>query len=225
MYDFWYTMGVAVIQPALLDAITPAKPAFDFGQRLVIDFVDDVPVLRPNAPSTGLLENKPTTDVRLAIATFVKGYSASAPPIGIYTAGRFCQLVLIPYFASAQQDDSSFEDIIDLAHQAYVKAVGAGKESQLATFPAFLGLCLMDGRLVQDFAAPTPKLIEILAEFGMKPDATTLEWQIATAFVKAPEFGDATQLLMLADNDPWQGGGSTLEQAYFWDGKSEYAIP
>ncbi len=224
MYDFWYTMGVATIKPALLDPIKSAA-AFDFYPRIVIDVINGVNVTRQPGPSTGLLEEAPTEAVRLAIAKFVKAYSPSAPPIGVYTAGRMCQLVLIDHFSNASPKDTAFKNIIALAHSGYTGAVGAGPESKLPSFPAFLGLCLLDANMVLDFAAPTPKLAQIVSEFGIKIDAGNREWQIATAFVQTQGFKKATFLLMAADNDPWQGGGSTLEQAYFWSGKTEYAIP
>jgi hypothetical protein len=91
-------------------------------------------------------------------------------------------------------------------------------------FPAFLGLCLMDGNLIHDFAHPTPKLIEAVSEFGVTVDAANREWQIATAFVKTTEFDKAANLLMASSGNPW-AGRVTLEQVYFWPGFSEHAIP
>jgi hypothetical protein len=140
MYDFWFTMGAAIVKPALLDAIVNAKPAFDFLQRIIVEIEDGVPVLLPKGPNTGVLENASTTNVREAIAKFVRNFSSSAPPIGIYCAGRFCQLVEIPFFDPAQSQNSAFKDILKLANTAYLTAVGAGPDSKLPMFPAFLGL-------------------------------------------------------------------------------------
>src|SRR5215472_11625764 len=111
MYDLWYTLGVAVIQPELLDAIKAAGPVYDLIDRLVIEVQDGERILRPKDPRAGLLEKRPTTSVRVAIAKFVKQFSPSAPPIGIYTAGRFCELVVLPNFSSTLPNSSSMEDV------------------------------------------------------------------------------------------------------------------
>lgn len=231
MYDLWYALGVGIITPKLLVEINKANPKFDFVQRIIIEIADDqIPVLRPKAPNTGLLEDGPTTAVRLAIAGFVQKFSPAAPPIGIYCAGRLCQLIQIPFFSSSQQDRSSFSDIIALAHQAYLIAIGQGPESKLATFPAFLGLCLLDGNLVQDLphrqdgciTKATPRAIEAAGEFGIGDDAKR-EWEIVTAFISADEFVQASDLLMVQDKSPWKG--TTGEQIFFWQGLTEHAIP
>jgi hypothetical protein len=224
MYDFWFTLGVATIKPALLDEINGSGPAFDFVDRLTIEITGGLPALRPKAPGTGLLEAAPTTKVRETIAKFVRNFSPAAPPIGIYCAGRFCQMMKIPFFSSTQPGDSSFKDIITLANQGYIKAVGAGPASNLPMFPAFLGLCLMDGNFVFEFDNPTPKLTEAVSEFGIVIGDASRDWQIAKAFVKTDEFSKATQLLMVSNMSCWAGGGNTFEQMFFWIGKSEHAI-
>jgi hypothetical protein len=222
MYDVWYTMGLAVMRPALLDAINAAGPVFNTLQRIIVEIGNGNQVLRPVTPNSGVLVNAPTTSVRLAIAQFTRAYSPASPPIGIFCAGRFSQLVTIPYFSSTLPASSAFKDIISLANQAYTKAIGTGAESTLASFPAFLGLCMLDVGVVNDFPVPTPALIEVAGEFGITIGAGSREWQIATAFTRAQEFSTATQLLMAGDSDPWECG--CQEQAYFWNGFSEHAI-
>lgn len=223
MYDMWYTTGVAVIRPALLDAIQNAKPVFNFVDRFIIEVEDGNQTLIPKAPRTGLLEPDPTTRVRQAIAKFVKNFSAAAPPIGIYTAGRFSQYAAIPNFSSARPNDSKISDIMAIANQGYKKAVGMGAESADPTFPAFLGLCMMDGALAHKLGTPTPEQVEVATEFGIPADPANRSWQIATNFVQTIEFGTATQLFMLSDLDPWTV--CTEEQIFFWKGLNERAIP
>jgi hypothetical protein len=223
VYDFWFTLGTATIKPALLDAIQNAGPVFDFVQRIIVEIEDGEQTLRPSAPSAGLLENTPTTAVRAAIAKYVGAFSPAAPPIGIYCAGRLSQLMKIPFFSSTDQAHTSFRDIIKLANQAYVKGLAGGAESKLPSFPAFLGLCLVDGQLVEGFENPGADVKQIVSEFGISVDSANREWQIATAFADTDEFASATQLLMLGNMNPWRG--TTLEQVFFWDGLSEHAIP
>jgi hypothetical protein len=223
VYDFWFTLGVTIMRPALLDKISDAGPVFDFVDRIIIEVTNGQPALRPKAPDTGLLEKDPTTAVRLAISKFVRGVSAAAPPIGIYCAGRFCQLIKIPFFASAQPNTSSLRDIINSAHAGYLAALNDGPESPIPAFPAFLGWLLVDPALVPDFDSPTDQVKEVASEFGVVVDDTNRSWQIARTFVKTNEFLHATQLLMVADNSPWKS--ATAEQIIFWTGLSEHAIP
>jgi hypothetical protein len=223
MYDLWYTLGVAVIRPELLDAIKAAGPVYDLIDRYVIEVQKGEQTLRPKDPRAGLLEHNPTTNVRVAIAKFVKQFSPSAPPIGIYTAGRFCELVLLPNFASALPSSSSMKDVINLAHTAYDGAIGHGPQSTLPTFPAFLGLCMMDGNFVAAFKKPTTLLKQAVSEFGITIDPKNLEWQIANLFVKAQEFRQAVKLFMASDMTGWTS--NTADQIFFWDGFTEHAIP
>jgi hypothetical protein len=224
MYDFWYALGVAAIKPRLLDAIAK-EVKFDFVTRKIIETDQSGhKTVLPKGPNTGLLEYAATTSVRRTMARFVKKFSPSAPPIGIYCAGRFCQLMRICHFASQHPNDSKFTDIIKLANKAYIKALDGGPKSAMPTFPAFLGLCLMDGNFVFDFKRPTKKLKEAVSEFGIRVGNASREWQIATAFVKTAEFQTATQYLMAGDSNPWQAH-ITLEQIYFWPTFSEHAIP
>jgi hypothetical protein len=120
MYDSWYVTGLAVMRPGLLKAISDAKPAFNFVDRIIVEVQNGKRTLRPKAPWTGVLEETSTQNVRDAISAFAKKFSASAPPIGIYVAGRFEQYLAIPMFSSALPNKSKFSDIIDLANSAYI---------------------------------------------------------------------------------------------------------
>jgi hypothetical protein len=228
MYDFWYALGVATIKPSLLVAIMKAKPTFPLVPRVLIEFPQGLPRPLPVGPYTGTLEENPTTAVREAMAAFlqkfsVENYSVLAPPVGIYCAGRFSQLITIPYFNSKKPRESSLSNIFDLAHTAYLKAVGKGPESKLASFPAFLGVCLMDTRFSTKIQTPTPEALAAAAEFGISPDRTKREWNIAQAFVKRVEFRGATYLLQGADKNPWSGH-VTSEQIFFWPDFNDHVV-
>ncbi len=226
MYDYWFTLGVAAIKPELVDVICAATPAFDFVQRIVIE-IQDGKLLPPRVgTSTGLLQNKPTTDVRDAISKFLHDFSPAAPPVGVYCAGRLSQLCCIEQFDSGTRK-STFKDISGLAHTAYVKAIGKGSGYTDPRFPAFLGLCMMDGILVSGFKKrqPAPLVKRILAEFGVEISARNRDWQIARRFVDQREFTQATSFLMAGDDNPWFEGSGCFDQAIFWPTVSEHAVP
>ncbi len=236
MYDFWHTLGRGIIDPpGLLAAINGAKPSgpdFYFCQRLTTMIEDTGPVFR-HGPSTGKLIENPTSSVRMAISKYVRQVSGSAaPPIGLYCAGRFCQLIKIKKFRSTNQQ-SALGDILNSAQKAYVSAIG-GKPSNLPTLPAFLGLCMLDGQLADAIRTwpngpqkqpldAQSQMIEIAGEFGIVTG--TKDWNIVVRFVNSSDFQTAVDLFMNGDNNPWAESGTTLEQAMFWPDMSEYAIP
>lgn len=224
MYDSWFTMGLAVMRPALLDAINAAQPAFNFVERIVCEVQPDgkLVALR-KGHQTGLLENEPTTNVRRAIVKFAKAFSASAPPIGIYCAGRFSQYARITNFASQLPDKSKFSDIIALANTGYRRALGTDAESTRPEFAAFLGACMLDGALARELKTPTQEQIDIASEFGITADASNREWRISTAFAATDEYMTAANLFMTGDLDPWES--ISAEQIIFWEDFNEHAIP
>jgi hypothetical protein len=226
VYDFWFSLGTAIIDPGFLAVIK--KPAegitakFHFVERVVVE-LDDGNAIHRHGRSAGLLDEASTTAVRLAMAKYING-APGAPPIGILAAGRFCQWVNIPTFDSHfAPADGNFDKIIALTHNAYVAALGASPAPAAPAFRAFLGLCLCDENLVFDFAAPTAALIQAASEFGVTVGAST-EWTISNAFVSHPDFQLAQRLFMRGDLDPWDDA-PTQEQIFFWKGRSEFAIP
>jgi len=233
MYDFWYALGTAVIShPGLFNAVQAAGPKFEFVTRVVVDAHQngDVDVRRPK--TTGLLEETSTNAVRLAIATFLKGFAQAVPPVGVYTAGRFSQLVKIPLF-NTKDPASTFDDVLKAAKVAFNAALQGGAQPALPTLPALLGLCLMDGKvqiLIRKFPngfvpGEQAELAEFLGEFGVAlgdPNFLVLQ-----RFVNNANFNHAFDLMMGPTNDqnPWDEDGTTLEQGLFWEDRSEHAIP
>jgi hypothetical protein len=233
MYDFSYALGTAVIShPALFNAVQAAGPQFEFVTRVVTDTHQNGPVDVRKPKSTGLLEENSTNAVRLAIATFLKGFAQAVPPVGLYTAGRFSQLLKIPLFNTADPA-STFQNILVAANAAYTAALHGAARPALPAFPATLGLCLMDGG-VQILISKFPngflpgeqaELTELLGEFGVAfgdPNFLVLQ-----RFVNNANFKHAFELLMgpTSDQNPWDEDGTTLEQGLFWEGRSEHAIP
>jgi hypothetical protein len=169
--------------------------------------------------------------MRTDIVKYFVTANVAAPPIGIYTAGRFCQLVSIPLFDS-KTPNTSFLDIMKKANAAYINATTTGK-SNLPAFPAILGLTMMDSFLTDAIRKPDTgtavvspaDLVEILGEFGVKIPSG--DFTILQNFVNDQGFKDAVGLLMggAGPEDPWADAGTTLEQMVFWTGKTEYAIP
>jgi hypothetical protein len=230
MYDFWYALGTSAIHPRLLDAIEDAHPDFEFCPRLTVVTKNHIPLLL-NGPSTGNLIKKPTRDVRMAISAFLRNVSPSAPPVGLYCAGRFCQLIRIPKFQQSNAQ-SSLRHIIDHFHAAYVDALNGGAPSDLPAFPALMGLCMCDGILtsaMQSYPGGDPtdraEMIEILGEFGIPISGSNRDWAIILSFVSSPKFDFGEEWFMAGNANPWFETGNTLEQSMFWPNKSEYAIP
>ena len=81
MYDFWYTLGVATIDPTML---TPLKEHAKFTdvERVVNETIGGVPQKPRKGPHTGLVERNATTNMRLAIFAALKKFSSDAPPVG-----------------------------------------------------------------------------------------------------------------------------------------------
>lgn len=229
MYDFWFTLGYAATDLGLVKKVMPdpGKFKFTFVDRLVIEVGKGIITTR-HGPSTGLLDKTVTTAMRQDIVGYFVANKVVAPPIGIYTAGRFCQLVSIPQFQS-KVDPTTFADIMNSANSAYLAATKPGPSKNPA-FPAVLGMCLMDSLVSEAIRkhGDTPgndELTEILGEFGVIIGSS--DWTILKTFVNDQGFKDAVGLLMggTGDQDPWADAGTTLEQMMFWPGKSEYAIP
>jgi len=233
MYDFWYSLGAAVVDPGLLDAISKARPEFTFVERTVVEKVGANWFAR-SGPRTGLAERDSTTRVRVAIAKYLKVKNfPMPPPIGIYSAGRFCQLMNIPFFQSTETN-STFRNIIRLTHQAFTEASAAAPAPALATLPAALGMCLLDGQIsggIRKLPKPgsisVKALEQILGEFHI--DLSGPHGRLLKLFVKDPQFKSAVNFLMAGDENPWDRTGNTLEQAVFWidDGslRGEHVVP
>ena len=223
MYDMWYTMGVAVIRPALVAAI--GKPNFTFVRRELIerDSTGAVVFQTNGASTTGNIDKTDSALVRSNIASFVKQYSPSAPPIGLYCAGRFCQLVNIAKFDTGTPGDTSLQAIVNLFHNAYVLALGSGPESSLPIFPAFLGLMTFDATLVSELNPTSARVQAVLTEFGIT--AGSREFQIASQFGAAADFAKAAQWLMEGDSTPWDDN-PTEEPIFYWDDEhSSHLVP
>lgn len=229
MYDFWYTLGTAIIHPNLLDAVRNAHPAFDFCPRLTVLTPKDQRPLVRQGPSTGLLKKDPTNRVRVEIFKFLRGISKNSPPVGVYTAGRFCQLILIPSFDGTTVP-SALSDLIRLAHSAYEESTKSMQPKNLAGVTALLGLLMVDGVVAGEIQTwPSgkpgqPLMEEIVREFGIEIDSKPGDFAIVTKFVQSNDFKVAAHLFMDGTNNPWFDGGTTLEQAAFSDA-SPYAIP
>lgn len=228
MYDFWFTLGYAAIKPALVGDVEKLAD-FQFVDRVVVE-ADDSGITTRRGPSTGRLIKGSTTAVRKKIASNLSAVPG-VPPIGIYTAGRFCQMVSIDQFQSGGKN-TKFRDIMILANTAY-KAT-SNYTAKVNTFPALMGMCLMDGlfvTLILKFVGKKAtkgektELKEILAEFGVTSTDSD-DFKKLAKFVAQKEFKRAVSLLMggNGDQNPWDEDGTTLEQLLFSD-KSPYAIP
>jgi len=218
MYDFWFSLGAAIMDPTLINVVNAAGPVFNRVTREIIetDSTGAVTFQETNTLTAGLIDVTATTTVRGAIASFTQSNPA-APPVSVYTAGKWCQLVAVTTINFAQD--------IGLANQAYVASLGANQTTTFSSrFPAFLGVCLIDGGMVSRLLNPaaSPDLPEALAEFGISSDPTSIERTTISAFVANTNFQTASGNLLNSPGTPWDFG--CLDQFFFWAGENERAI-
>jgi len=168
-----------------------------------------------NDKTAGVLDPKSTTNVRLAIRSYLKQIPSS-PPVSIYTAGKLCVLLNVP-------TNQFFTDNMALASAAYKDALANNPANFTPGFPAFLGLCLIDGVLSTKVADPADMgLIEAIGEFGINSDPTKPEWNVIDKFVGHPKFQEAQGSLLNDANTSWRPNCG--DQFFFWVGANEHAI-
>lgn len=211
MYDFWFTLGRAIMRIDLLDVIEKTAHFERLRERDIIE--TDMHGARKtltNTVSAGLLQPDPTTAVRKAIRKYyVDHHVAGAPPVSIFTAGRFSQLLQVPAIG--------FRKNVELAGQSYRNALQGHSERFTNGFVAFLGLCLVDSIITTEFANPSdPDLLDAIQEFGIDP----LELPNIVRYIGDEPFQKAQSDLL--NGSGWPCG--CLEQFRFWKGKNEHAI-
>jgi hypothetical protein len=234
VYDFWYSLGAAVMQPDMVPSIEAKNPKFKFVKKTMTvteldgttpaTNLDGTPVAITITPATGLLEKASTSEVRDVIAAAV-GKLPAAPPISIYTASRFCQMLNIKEFNP--QTKKNFLTIMADAGSAYAAVLKAAGGVVLSPgFPAFIGMCLLDNALFSLIPAPAnanplkDPLAKFVAEFGINEGSA--EWMVMKNLKLQKGFADASEELMLGEDNPWLCGCGDL--SLFWPAHSEYTL-
>ena len=219
MYDFWFTLGSAIMNPALLTTISAVPPVFTRVNRTITETGGTPPLI--NTTTAGLLNATSTPLVRDAIWNFLQTYPAipskSGPPISIYTAGKLCQLLTIPAIG--------FVANVGLANTAYTASLsGASPATFSESFPAYLGLCLVDPALQTKLAAllPDPDVANSVAQFGINSSASSTEWPVITGFAAHPSLTAATSSLLAGPASPWLT--TCGEQFLYWGPQNDRAI-
>ena len=255
MYDFWFTLGSAIIHPEFLDAVgKTAQPNFNRIMRVTVESTlvptPETTETFMEAISAGKLDSAGTPKFRVAlqqqlVALSRKGKNPPPPPTSVYAAGRLSQLLTIEplgfggpngHLAEAQR---AFKNAVD-------QTPGANPAEFSNTFPAFIGLCLIDGGLrslledaapaaiAGDAATPTRALTnvsrsdgqivddlgEILAEFGISSDPRSPERQVISNFLAGSE--DIIALMMRADGNPWDV--ACADWLVYWSPQSDRAV-
>jgi hypothetical protein len=182
MFDLWYATGAAIMFPEIFDEVVSGGNAAGvaagraagaplFYHVPAIQFCDDqrVPVVNPNNPApgnaplitdSGFIVADIIDDVRVAIKDAVHSRFAFAPPISLYTAGKFCQILTVPAY--------NLRTNISLANQGYQTVVKNLPTKRSPNFPAFLGVFLMDPGLTASLSGAvgaTTTAQNALAEF------------------------------------------------------------
>jgi hypothetical protein len=224
MYDLWYSFGTAIMSPGLLTRLQGLEPEFQLVTRTITETADPEPTGMYDPPLTddtfaGVLDSDSTTDVRKAIWTYLTqaqtSPTRSIPPVSIYTAGKFCQLLNVP-------TTDFFEDIIANANAVYKDALGDyDPDTFTPGFPAFLGVCLVDSKLSGKVANPADAdLTEAIGEFGINPDPASPERTVIASFTGDKRFQPLQRSLL--NEGPWRT--SCADQFLFWVGRSEHAV-
>jgi hypothetical protein len=218
MYDLWFTLGSAIMDPGLLDAVENSGPVFQRVERRTTEPTTGFDEI--NTTTAGLLQSQPTTSVRQAIAAFLRTKSVTPPPVSIFTAGKLCQFLTIP--------EIGIREAIGAGNTAFQKVAQASAPLKAPSqgFVAILGLCLVDPGLVfliknpdQDADASAHGAA---VEFGL----SAFEWGIIGRFVTQSDFAGGQQRLFntpqFAAFDPWIR--CCGEQFVFWNGQNDRAV-
>jgi hypothetical protein len=163
MFDLWYATGAVVMFPEILDEISTKGDAAGVaaGRTAGAPLFFHVPTIQfcdgqnPNAPlqnpnsngaaavpvirDSGFVVADILEDVRTAVKDAVHKWFPFAPPISLYTAGKFCQILTVAAF--------DFRNNVKVANQGYAAAVKHLPAKRSPNFPAFLGVLFMDAGL------------------------------------------------------------------------------
>ncbi|MBS1857039.1 MAG: hypothetical protein JST11_16840 [Acidobacteria bacterium] len=248
MYDFWFTLGVAIMQSDFFGTVS-APPDFNHIVRLTVE--TDTSVTPPkiekfeNTISAGKLDSNGAPKFRAALNKQLKTLAAAGmipppPPTSVYAAGRLSQLLLVPELGFSGE-----QGFFAVAHEAFSSAVAdtnANVSTFPATFPAFLGLCLIDGGLrallrndgridrvmltkeLEVANRPDGPIVddlgELLDEFGISRDANSPERKVLTGFLNGTE--GVVQDMVRRNGNPWQFG--CPDWLVYWSPQSDRAV-
>lgn len=206
MMDLWYTYGAMVADPGLLKAIGNANPLFAMIDMTVTEALTGQPASTDDRPAAGYLDNTSTTAIRQLIRDYVvKNLKAGAPPISLYTAGKFCQLW--------NTHQAGLTKSINDANAAFTRAGGIAANSSPALL-TIVGLCLLDSIFISRYLLSTkPSTVAATAaEFGL--DQAGGEWKIVQTLAQDTGFGTAHTELFTAPC--WSGKQACTEVFAFY---------
>ncbi len=223
MFDLWHTLGTILVFPTEFftasDALTASvgRPLFE-NVPLVYSEERDAQGIAIGAQGSkysyvnkvgGNLDGNITTAARTMLATFLSNhYGPLAPPVGIYTAGKFCQMLTVPSF--------DFKSSMTAFANAF-KAAGGVAISPSPCFLALVGASLIDASLAAVLIDPSdPRRAAIYQEFRV----TDTEKAVLSAFIHDKKFGD-TQKKFLEDPPDWD---CCSGQFLFWVGHNEHMV-
>jgi hypothetical protein len=220
MLDLWHTLGTILVFPddffSASDALVKqiGGPLFEWVPQVYSEERDANGVALSGPFATfvnkvgGNLDKNITTAARSMLAQYVATHHGElAPPISIYTAGKFCQMLTVPSF--------DFKNKMNAFVTAFRRAGGTSL-SPSRYFLSLAGVSLLDFDLSATLSdASDPDRLGIYKEFRV----TDPEKAVMTAFVKDPDFIRAQKLLL--DPPDWD---SCLEQFSFWAAHNERMV-
>jgi hypothetical protein len=214
MYDLWFSLGVAVMDPTLVTDIDAAGPVFTRVTRVITEKPSGWTFT--NATTAGLLQAGPTVAVRKAISAHLQKNPA-APPVSIYTAGKWSQLLTV---------SGTFRQYLSTANAAYVAALGGAAPNFSPCFPAALGLCLLDTTFSGRFVKNPPNLadpdfVQALDEFDLNSNPNSPEFRTISAFARGMAIAQ-NQLLVTSPEAEW--ADLCPDQRDYWDPQNDRAV-
>jgi hypothetical protein len=218
MYDFWYALGTAVIDPAFLnDLLVTGQPQFTPVPVRVITEQDGTGAQTAaftNKTTAGLLEINSCTAFRNYVRQRIIQFSTAAPPISIYTAGRFSQLLCATKIG--------FKNLIGKLTTLYKSK--SGNSHPAAAFVAAIGVCIIDQRLATQVALypGQPIAQAFFVEFGI---TSSTDQTFLSGFCGNQAFTDVQKALLkgtASTDTPWQD--ICPDQYLYWAPQNDRAI-
>jgi len=158
----------------------------------------------------GTVDSNTTTAIRQALRDFnMRHFPQTTPPIGIYAAGSFCQMLTVPSF-KFETNMRSFAKVFE--------AAGWNSDMQPSQYLlALAGVSLLDAELSGVLAdASDPRQARVHKEFQITSGA---EKELLTKFTKAPEFGETQGSFLSVPN--WI---RCRQQFFFWAEHNESMV-
>ena len=172
------------------------------------NIVTPADAVAPVIQDSGFVVAQMIDNIRGIVSEAVHGVLPSAPPISLYTAGKFCQFLTVSAY--------DFKANIKLANSAYQAVAKGLSGTRSPNYPAFLGLLLIDSGLTDSLGAtsfaPTPAN-QALTEFQISNASEITSFQTLATSASSFRTAQANLLGGVGTDTTWT---SCREQFLGW---------